>query len=69
MFNSKFLPRFLLVRPGPVQRRYGADVRELAGIGHDMMLDGGWEQPWSVISDWLKALRVEAISHEGRQSG
>lgn len=50
-------------------RRYGADVQELAGIGHDMMLDGGWEKPWSVISDWLKALRVEAISHEGRQSG
>jgi hypothetical protein len=50
-------------------RRYGADVRELAGIGHDMMLDGGWEQPWSMISDWLKALRVEAIVHEGGRSG
>jgi pimeloyl-ACP methyl ester carboxylesterase len=47
-------------------RRYGADVRELAGIGHDMMLDGGWEESWSVISDWLKALRVEAISRTAR---
>ena len=50
-------------------RHYGADVRELAGIGHDMMLDGGWEKPWSVISDWLKALRVEAISRKARQIG
>lgn len=50
-------------------RRYGADVRELAGIGHDMMLDGGWERPWRMISDWLKALRVETISHESKQGG
>ncbi|MGO4591949.1 alpha/beta hydrolase [Paenarthrobacter sp. 2TAF44] len=47
-------------------RRYGADVRELAGIGHDMMLDGGWEESWNVISDWLEALRVEAISRTAR---
>lgn len=50
-------------------RRYGADVRELAGIGHDMMLDTGWEEPWNLISAWLTALRVEVISNEGRQSG
>ena len=47
-------------------RRYGADVRELAGIGHDMMLDGGWEESWNVISDWWTALRVEAISRTAR---
>ena len=50
-------------------RHYGADVRELAGIGHDMMLDGGWEKPWRVISDWLKAPRVEAVSRKARQIG
>lgn len=50
-------------------RRYGADVRELAGIGHDMMLDGGWEQPWSVISDWLKALRSRRSPMKGGKEG
>ncbi|TAP45815.1 hypothetical protein [Arthrobacter sp. S39] len=45
-------------------RHHGAEARELAGIGHDMMLDHGWEQPWTAISDWLKALRVEVISNE-----
>lgn len=49
-------------------RRYGADARELAGIGHDMMLDFGWEEPWSLISDWLRALRVEVISNKGKRS-
>lgn len=48
-------------------RRYDADIRELAGIGHDMMLDHGWELTWSAISDWLKALRVEEITNEGKQ--
>jgi predicted alpha/beta hydrolase family esterase len=50
-------------------RRYGADVRELGGIGHDMMLDGGWEKPWGVISDWLRRCGVEAISWKARPGG
>ena len=50
-------------------RRYDADVRELAGIGHDMMLDHGWELAWSAISDWLKALRVEEITNKAKQHG
>ncbi|MET4621670.1 hypothetical protein ABIE18_003136 [Arthrobacter sp. 2762] len=31
-----------------------------------MMLDGGWEESWNVISDWWKAMRVEAISRTAR---
>lgn len=50
-------------------RRYGADVQELAGIGHDMMLDHGWEEAWSAISRWLVARQVERISNEGTKHG
>lgn len=34
-------------------RAYGVDPVWLPGIGHDLMLDGGWEKPLSVVLDWI----------------
>jgi pimeloyl-ACP methyl ester carboxylesterase len=36
-------------------RRYGATIRELRGIGHDMMLDTGWRGAWDVVDLWLRS--------------
>jgi pimeloyl-ACP methyl ester carboxylesterase len=37
--------------------RYGADVVEFPGIGHDLMLDARWREPLDAMLDWLpKAL-------------
>jgi pimeloyl-ACP methyl ester carboxylesterase len=33
--------------------RYGADVREFPGIGHDLMLDVRWREPLDALLDWL----------------
>ena len=32
---------------------YGVDPVWLPGIGHDLMLDGGWEKALSVVLDWI----------------
>ncbi|BBH18555.1 alpha/beta hydrolase [Nocardioides baekrokdamisoli] len=34
-------------------RRYGAELIEFDGIGHNLMQDVGWEQPWAAIEDWI----------------
>lgn len=34
-------------------RRYGADLEEFAGMGHDLMLDEGWEKPFGAMDAWL----------------
>ncbi|NDV10931.1 hypothetical protein GXW84_42305 [Rhodococcus sp. IEGM 248] len=39
-------------------RRYGATIRELEGIGHDMMLDAGWQTAWDVVDQWLHSQAV-----------
>ncbi|HEV7824031.1 MAG TPA: alpha/beta fold hydrolase [Mycobacteriales bacterium] len=34
-------------------RRYGADLREYPGMGHDMMLDRRWREPLGAMLQWL----------------
>lgn len=34
-------------------RRHGAQIEEFPGIGHDLMLDDGWEVPFGVMEKWL----------------
>ncbi|MCF6376661.1 lysophospholipase [Nocardioides KLBMP 9356] len=36
-------------------RRYGAELREFPGMGHDLMLDGSWAGPARAMLDWLAA--------------
>lgn len=33
--------------------RYGADVAEFPGMGHDLMLDGRWREPMDAMLEWL----------------
>lgn len=37
-------------------RRYHAHLEEFPGMGHDLMLDQGWERPFDVMRRWLDAL-------------
>jgi pimeloyl-ACP methyl ester carboxylesterase len=34
-------------------RRYGAELVEFPGMGHDLMLDARWKQPLQAMLDWL----------------
>jgi pimeloyl-ACP methyl ester carboxylesterase len=34
-------------------RRYGAELREFPGMGHDLMLDRRWREPLQGMLDWL----------------
>lgn len=34
-------------------RRYGAELAEFPGIGHNLMQDVGWEAPWATVAGWL----------------
>ena len=36
--------------------RYGAEVREFPGMGHDLMLDARWREPLDALLAWLEAL-------------
>ncbi|MFD2090920.1 alpha/beta hydrolase [Blastococcus deserti] len=36
-------------------RRYGAEVVEFPGMGHDLMLDARWRQPLDAMLAWLDA--------------
>lgn len=36
-------------------RRYGADVSEFPGMGHDLMLDARWTEPLGAMLGWLAA--------------
>jgi pimeloyl-ACP methyl ester carboxylesterase len=40
--------------------RFGTRARVFPGMGHDLMLDAGWEQPLELMLDWLEALRPAA---------
>lgn len=42
--------------------RYGADIVEFPGIGHDLMLDRDWRAPFTAMMSWLGA-------HPGQLSG
>jgi pimeloyl-ACP methyl ester carboxylesterase len=35
-------------------RRYAAELAEYSGLGHDLMLDVEWRDPWPRISQWLQ---------------
>jgi pimeloyl-ACP methyl ester carboxylesterase len=35
--------------------RFGADVLEFPGIGHDLMLDARWQEPAKAMLDWLES--------------
>jgi pimeloyl-ACP methyl ester carboxylesterase len=37
-------------------RRYGAELREFPGMGHDLMLDARWKQPLTAMLGWLEKL-------------
>lgn len=38
-------------------RRYNAHLEEFPGMGHDLMLDAGWNRPFQVMRRWLDALK------------
>lgn len=49
-------PEDRLVPIGDVRRtarRYGALLEEFPGMGHDLMLDDGWEKPFDAVERWL----------------
>ena len=37
-------------------RRYSAPLIEFPGLGHDLMLDEGWQKPGQALVDWLDGL-------------
>ncbi len=41
-------------------RRYSAELIEFPGIGHDLMLDGGWEEPAEAMLGWIDAALIGA---------
>jgi pimeloyl-ACP methyl ester carboxylesterase len=43
-------------------RRYGAELIEFPGIGHDLMLDGGWEEPAEAMLGWIDAALGDAAA-------
>jgi pimeloyl-ACP methyl ester carboxylesterase len=46
-------------------RRYEAELIEFPGIGHDLMLDGGWQEPAEAMLGWIDAAVGDAAG-EGR---
>jgi pimeloyl-ACP methyl ester carboxylesterase len=51
-------PEDLLVPVGDIRRtarKLGARIEEFPGMGHDLMLDAGWERPFEVMERWLSA--------------
>ena len=52
-------PEDRLVPIGDVRataRRYGAQLEEFPGMGHDLILDEGWEKVFDVMDRWLTAV-------------
>jgi len=39
--------------------RYGAQVQEFPGMGHDLMLDAGWREPLDAMLAWLDVAAPE----------
>lgn len=37
-------------------RRYDAELVEFERIGHNLMQDTGWEEPWKAVEEWLSRL-------------
>ena len=42
--------------------RYGAELVEFPGIGHNLMQDVGWEAPWAAVAGWLDRVVVPATA-------
>lgn len=42
-----------LVSVRATAKRYGADLREIGGVGHSLMLDAGWREGWKQTESWL----------------
>jgi pimeloyl-ACP methyl ester carboxylesterase len=40
--------------------RFDTQARVFPGMGHDLMLDAGWEQPLAVMLDWLEGQDLRA---------
>lgn len=40
-------------------RRYGATIEEFPGMGHDLMLDARWREPFKAMLDWLATAAVQ----------
>jgi pimeloyl-ACP methyl ester carboxylesterase len=38
----------------PTAARYGADLQEFPGMGHDLMLDTRWREPLDAMLGWLR---------------
>ena len=38
-----------------VAEHYGAELRLFPGMGHDLMLDAGWQEPLDALLDWVEA--------------
>jgi pimeloyl-ACP methyl ester carboxylesterase len=36
--------------------RYGATLQEFPGMGHDLMLDARWREPFDALLDWLRTV-------------
>ena len=64
--------------PPAVLRRlaaaYGAALHVFAGVGHDLMLDRGWEQVADAIMEWVRRLpdaderlSTRSVPHQGAQ--
>jgi pimeloyl-ACP methyl ester carboxylesterase len=43
-------------------RRYGAELKEFPGMGHDLMLDARWKEPLAAMLGWLDGLDRERTS-------
>ncbi|MFI5798713.1 alpha/beta hydrolase [Streptomyces sp. NPDC051677] len=46
-------------------KRYEADIREIEGVGHSMMLDAQWPEGWKQIESWLADNREAAAGRSG----
>lgn len=43
-------------------RRYAARVQEFPGMGHDLMLDEGWERPFGAMERWVSEVAGTHVS-------
>jgi len=55
--EDRLVPPRVLARTA---RFYGTDPVVIPDIGHDLMLDAGWERPLTTILDWVEALEEPA---------
>lgn len=54
---DRVIPRWAVTQTA---QAYGVDPVWLDGIGHDLMLDQGWEQPLSILLDWVEGMPMRS---------